>query len=105
MSHPAADAIRDRITEFQAFSGQYGSTDLHTVYIFFFLDRKKTALPRILDEMYEQLGVSVGIDSDYLRPSLWHLYESQFPGYFSQHFFVDTNRATFPSNQRVYSLI
>ena len=71
LSHPVADAIRNRITEFQAFSSQYGSSDLHTFYIFFFLDRKMDALPKLLDEMYERLGVSVGIDSDYFRPSLW----------------------------------
>ena len=87
LSHPVADAIRNRILEFQAFSSQYGSSDLHTLYIFFFLDRKMDALPKLLDEMYERLGVSVGIDSDYFRPSLWELYESQFPGYFSQHYF------------------
>ena len=105
LSHPVADAIRDRVTDFQTFAKQFGSSDLHTFYIFFFLERKLTALPRIHDEMYEQLGVSVGIDSAYFRPSLWRLYESQFPGYFSQHFFVDTNRATFRSNQRIYSQI
>ena len=105
LSHPAADASRDRIIEFQEFSRQYGSSDLHTFYIFFFLERKITALPRILDEMYEQMGVNMGIDSYYFRPSLWQLYESQFPGYFSERFFVDTNRATFRSNQRIYSQI
>ena len=105
LSHPVADAIRNRITEFQTFSGQFGSSDSRTFYIFFFLERKMDGLPQLLDEMYEQLGVSVGIDSDYFRPSLWQLYESQFPGYFSQHFFVDTNRATFRSNQRIYSQI
>ena len=79
LSHPVADAIRKRISEFQAFSSQYGSSDLHTFYIFFFLERKLDALPKILDEMYERLGVSVCIDSDYFRPSLWHLYESPIP--------------------------
>ena len=101
-SHPVADAIRTRITEFHAFSSQYGSSALHTFYIFFFLDRKMDALPKLLDEMYERLGVSVGIDSDYFRPSLWQLYEIQFPGYFSRHYFVDNNRAAFRSNQRTY---
>ena len=105
LSHPVADAIRNRITEFQTFSGQFGSSDLHTFYIFFFLERKMDALPQLLDEMYEQLGVSVGIDSDYFRPSLWQLYENQFPGYFSRHYFVDTNRAAFRSSQRIYSQI
>ena len=95
LSHPVADAIRNRIREFQTFSSQYGSSDLHTFYIFFFLERKMDALPKLLDEMYEQLGVSVGIDSDYLRPSLWELYERQVPGYFTQHYFVDNNRAAF----------
>ena len=80
LSHPVADASRQRISEFRAFSSQYGSSDLHTFYIFVFLERKLNALPKILDEMYERLGVSVGIDSDYFRPSLWGLYESQFPG-------------------------
>jgi hypothetical protein len=100
LSHPVADAIRNRITEFQTFSGQFGSSDLHTFYIFFFLERKMDALPKLLDEMYERSGVSVGIDSDYFRPSLWQLYEIQFPGYFSRHNFVDNNRAAFRSNQR-----
>ena len=102
LSHPVADAIRNRITEFQTFSGQYGSSDLHTFYIFLFLARKMDALPKLLDEMYERLGVSVGIDSDYFRPSLWQLYEIQFPGYFARHYFVDNNRAAFWSNQRKY---
>ena len=56
LSHPAAGAIRDSVTEFQTFSGQFGSSDLHTFYIFFFLERKITALRRILEKMYEQLG-------------------------------------------------
>ena len=105
LSHPAAVGIRNRVMEFQTFSGQYGSADLHTIYIFFFLDRKMDALPKLLDEMYERLGVSVGIGSDYFRPSLWQLYEIQFPGYFSRHYFVDTNRAAFRSSQRIYSQI
>lgn len=61
LSHPVADAIRDRVTEFQTFAKQFGSSDLHTFYIFFFLERKITALPRILDEMYEHLGGSVWV--------------------------------------------
>ena len=105
LSHPVADAIRDRVTEFQTFSNKFGSSDLHTFYIFYFLDRKMDSLPTILDEIYGEFGVSMGIDSDYFRPSLWQLYESQFPGYFSQHFFVDTNRARFRSNQIIYSII
>ena len=60
IAHPVADTIRNRITEFQTFSGQFGSSDLHTFYIFFFLERKMDALPKHLDEMYERLGVSVG---------------------------------------------
>ena len=74
LSHPAADAIRDRINEFQTFR----SSDLHTFYIFFFLQRKLNALPDILDEMHDHME----IDSYYFRPSLWELYEKQFPGYF-----------------------
>ena len=101
LSHPVANAIRNRITEFQTSSGQFGSSDLHTFYIFF-LERKMDALPKLLDEMYERLGVSVGIYSDYFRPSLWQLYEIQFPGYFSRHYFVDKNRAAFRSNQSKY---
>ena len=105
LSHPVADAIRNRITEFQTFSSQYGSSDLHTFYIFFFLERKIMALPKILDEMYERLGDSVGIHSDYFRPSLWQLYESHFPGYFSQNYFVVKHRATFRWNQTVFNQI
>ncbi|MFM7986761.1 MAG: hypothetical protein ACKPKO_46350 [Candidatus Fonsibacter sp.] len=77
-SHPVADAIRNKITEFQTFFGQYGSSDLNTFYIFFFLERKIMALPKIHDDMYERLGDSAGIDSDYFRPSLRRLYESHF---------------------------
>ena len=99
------EKLPSSITEVQTFSGQLGSSDLHTFYIFFFLERKMDALPQLLDEMYEQLGVSVGIDSDYFRPSLWQLYENQFPGYFSRQYFVDTNRAAFRSSQRIYSQI
>ncbi len=74
ISHPAADAIRDMITEFQTFR----SSDLHTFYIFFFLQRKLNALPDVLEEMHDHME----IDSYYFRPSLWELYEKQFPGYF-----------------------
>ena len=75
LSHPLADAIRDRITEFQSF----GSSDLHTSYICLFLQRKLNALPDLLDEMHDHME----IDSYYFRPGLWELYESQFLGYFS----------------------
>ena len=80
LAHPVADAIRNTITKFQAFFGQYGSSDLHTFYIFFCWARKIMALPKILDKMYEQFGDNVGIDSEYFRPSLWRLYGSHFPG-------------------------
>ena len=49
LSHPVADATRDRITEFQSF----GSSDLHTFFIVLFLQRKLNALPELLDEMHE----------------------------------------------------
>ena len=98
-SHPVADAIRKRILEVQGFSSQYGSFDLHTFYIFVVLERKINALPKILDEMYECTGISMGMDSNYFRPGLWQLYEGQYPEYVSQHYFVDNNRATFWSNQ------
>ena len=94
-SHPVADAIRKRISEFQAISSQYGSSDLHTFYILFFLH----ALPKILDDMYDRMGFSMGIDSNYFRPSLWQLCKSEFPGYVFAHYFVDKNRARFRSNQ------
>ena len=39
LSHPVADAIRDRISEFQDLNSQYESvSELHTFYIFFFCD-------------------------------------------------------------------
>ena len=63
---------------------------------------KIMALPKIIDDIHEQFGDNVGIDSDYFRPSLWRLYESHFPWYLSQRYFVDTNRATFRSNLRMY---
>ena len=100
LSHPVADAIRNRITELQTFSSQYESSDLNTFYIFMFLERKINAFPKLLDEMYEQVGGSVGVDSDYFRPSLRELYKSQFFGYCSQHYFVDNNRAAFRSRKR-----
>ncbi len=50
LSHPVTDAIRNRTTEFQAFSGQYGSSDLHACN--FFLKTKIMALPKILGDMY-----------------------------------------------------
>ena len=31
LSHPVADAIRNRIMEFQSFASPYGSSDLHTL--------------------------------------------------------------------------
>ena len=106
LSHPVADAIRKKmISEFRTFSSQYGSSDLHTFYIFFVLESKINALPKVLGEMYERLLVSMGIDSNYIRPGLWELYESHFVWYFSQHDFVDNNRANFRSNQRCLSSI
>ncbi len=99
LSHPATDAIRKRIPEFQAFSRQYGSSDMRTFYMFFFLERKMMSLPMIIDKLHEQFGDNIDIDSDYFRPSLWRLYESHFPGYFSQRYFVDTKGATFRSHQ------
>ena len=90
LSHPVADAIRDRVTEAQSF----GLSDLHTFYIFFFLQRKLNAFPEILEEMHDRME----IDSYYFRPGLWELYESQLPGYDLQHYFVDTNRVAFRSS-------
>ena len=90
LSHPAADAIRDRISEFQAFSSQHASSsDWHTFYSFF-LDKKMHETIDILDDMYDRLGVRVGVDDTYFRPSLWRLYESQFPGCFSQGLLVNS---------------
>ena len=41
LSHPAADVVRNRIPEYQAFSSKYEAVDdLHTFYIFFFLERR-----------------------------------------------------------------
>ena len=80
LSHPVSDTIRKRISEFQAFSSPYGSSDLHIFYMFIFLGRKISALPKILDDMYERMGVSMGIDSNYFRPSLWQLCKREFPG-------------------------
>ncbi len=63
------------------------------------------ALPKIIDELHEQFGDNICIDSDYFRPSLWLLYEGHFPGYFSQRYFIDTNMANFRSNHIIYSQI
>ena len=78
LTHPVADAIRDNITEFQSFANPIRPSDKHTFYIFFFLGRKLRALSKLLDEIPECMD----IDSYYFRPSLWELYEKQFPGYF-----------------------
>ena len=67
LSHPVADAIRGRNTEFQSF----GSSDLHTLYIFFFLQRKLSALPDLLDEVHDHMD----IDNYYFRPGLRELYD------------------------------
>ena len=92
LSHTAADAIREIISEFHAFSSQHESTsELHTFYIFFFLDKKNSDTIAIMDDMYERLGVRVGVDDSYFRPSLWRLYESQFLGYFLLNFKFNTN--------------
>ena len=45
LSHPVADAIRDRVTEFQTFAKHFGSSDLHTFYIFFLLEKKGNGSP------------------------------------------------------------
>ena len=105
LSHPAADAIRNRISEYQAFSSKYDSSALHTFYIFFFLDKKINALPKMLNELYDRLGVRMGVDSDYFRPSLWQLYESVYPGYFSNAFFV-SGRSTIvrPTRRHFYQI-
>ena len=111
LSHPAADVIRNRISEYQAFSSKYEADDLHTFYIFFFLEKKVHGLPKILDDLYESFGVRTGVESDYFRPSLWQLYESVYPGYFllSNAFFVSgrstivrPNRRHFLSNLKLY---
>ena len=36
----------------------------------------------MLDDLYDSLGVRMGVDSAYFLPSLWQLYESDCPGYF-----------------------
>ena len=77
LSHPVADAIRGRVTEFQSL----GSSDLHTFYIFFFLQRKLNAHPEILDEMHDRME----IDSYYFRLGLWE------PGRV-QHLRIDARR-------------
>ena len=100
LSHPASDAIRARISESQAFSSQYGSSGLHTFYMFFFLDKKLSALPQILYEISDNLGFRMGDDSGYFRPCQWQVYESQFHGLFLKtKVFVNNNRACFRSNQ------
>ena len=69
ITHPVADAIRDKITEFQSFADPNGPSDKHTFYIFFFLGRKLSALSKLLDEIPE----SMPFDNHYFRPSLWEL--------------------------------
>ena len=104
LSHPAADAIRNRISEYKGFSSKYESSDLHTFYLFLLLEKKVNGLPKILDELYDRLGVRMGVDSDYFRPSLWQLYESVYPGYFSNAFFV-SGRNTIVRPHRRHFLI
>ena len=76
--------IRDSISEFQAFSCQREpAAELHIFDISLFLDKKITDTIAIMDDMYERLGVRVGVDDSYFRPSLRRLYESQFLGHLS----------------------
>ncbi len=90
MSHPASDAIRSRIDEYQAFCNLHQSDDRHTFYIFFFLDGKIRSIINTLDNLYEQTGINVGVDDSYFKPSLWRLYENPYPGYFGRKALVNS---------------
>ena len=69
LSHPVADAIRDRISEFQALNSQYESvSELHTFYIFFFCDKKIRRSIGIMEGMYKRWGVCVCVDDTWFRP-------------------------------------
>ena len=66
LSHPAADAVRNRISEYKAFSSNHKLSHLHTFYIFL-LEQKVDGLPQILDELYDRAGsawASVAITAD-----------------------------------------
>ncbi len=52
----------------------------HLLHVHLLGKKIMMALPKIIDEIHEQFGDNVSIDSDYFRPSLWRLYESHFPG-------------------------
>ena len=94
LSHTAADAIREIISEFHAFSSQHESTSqLHTFYIFSFWTRRSATRSRLWTTCTSDWGggVRVGVDDSYFRPSLWRLYESQFLGYFLLNFKFNTN--------------
>ena len=45
LSHPVADTIRDRVTEFQTFAKQFGSSDLHTFLHILLLGQKDNGSP------------------------------------------------------------
>ncbi len=61
LSHPVADATRDRISECQACSNQReSSSDLHTLYIHVLLDNKIHGTMNFLDDGYETIGGARG---------------------------------------------
>ncbi len=45
LSHPVADAIRDKVTEFQTFANQFGSSDVHTFLHIILLGKKDNGSP------------------------------------------------------------
>ena len=54
---------------------------LDKLYMSFFFCNKMQRIGDVIDEVPGRLGVRVGVDDAYFRPSLWRLYESQCPGY------------------------
>ncbi|MFM7982553.1 MAG: hypothetical protein ACKPKO_24845, partial [Candidatus Fonsibacter sp.] len=59
-------------------------------YIYFFLDETIRSIINTLESLYEQTGITVGVDDSYFKPSLWRLYENQYLGYFARKALVNS---------------
>jgi hypothetical protein len=80
MSHPVADLLRPTINEHLDYSQNINDPvcGLNTFYMFFF------SVMTLLDKLHNVFGAEVRIPEVALRPTLWPLYDREFPGYFDE---------------------
>ena len=86
MSHPVADLLRPTINEHLDYSQNINDPvcGLNTFYMFFFTNRKLISVMTLLDKLHNAFGAEVRIPEVALRPTLWPLYDQEFPGYFDE---------------------